>query len=134
MNEIQLKCLRICGRVRSRLCLSLPTILLIVSRLRTKKNQTEVKNFKHVYNIHLYGSKFQYKPCSRRVRHQLRRKSILLCRYVNLIFYSFCHISFYCEKCEIKTTLGSKIRGGGRLLIFGKSSHTPAPSFGPPVY
>ena len=29
-------------------------------------------------------------------------------------------------------TLGSKIRGGARLLIFGKSSHPPAPYFGPP--
>ena len=29
-------------------------------------------------------------------------------------------------------TLGSKIRGGGRLLIFGKCSHPPAPYFGPP--
>ena len=31
-------------------------------------------------------------------------------------------------------TLGSKIRGGARLLIFGKSSHPPAPYLDPPAY
>ena len=97
------------------------------SSFEVRKMAEKLKYFKNPLSVPRYYPNLATKP-------YLGHLDILLVRYMhtNAIFWvKFGRFSHW--NCRNRArTLGSKIRGGGRLLIFGKCSHPPGPYFGPP--